>query len=242
MVSAEATARVNHACHRLDGVARYDAWAAAAQAQVSAGARFQRQHFADGGSRPPQLRVDAIPGADRPRLQTQAAGHLSGGRGPAPVCMMVAAHANELTHAATCGLRISCDRTKKAQGKGEVGPSAPVDIAMGSLTKLRRPARDVTIACIVGVCAAQARVARIERSEIRDQPCESPGLVWSRAHHPGNYARREKLASSTATIPVRKIPSKVPAPPIEATGAPSPRTTPRLSRSAPIRVPRLPPA
>jgi hypothetical protein len=37
------------------------------------------------------------------------------------------------------------------------------------------------------------------------------------------------------------MPSKVPAPPIEATGAPSPRMLPRLSRSAPISVPRLPP-
>jgi hypothetical protein len=51
----------------------------------------------------------------------------------------------------------------------------------------------------------------------------------------------ERLAISTATIPIRKMPSKVPAPPIEATGAPSPRMLPRLSRSAPIRVPRLPP-
>jgi hypothetical protein len=53
-------------------------------------------------------------------------------------------------------------------------------------------------------------------------------------------ARREKLASSTAMMPVRKMPSKVPAPPIEATGAPRPRTASRLRRSAPISVPRLP--
>jgi len=52
---------------------------------------------------------------------------------------------------------------------------------------------------------------------------------------------REKLANSTAMMPVRKMPSNVPAPPIEATGAPSPRTTSRLSRSAPTSVPRLPP-
>ncbi len=31
-----------------------------------------------------------------------------------------------------------------------------------------------------------------------------------------------RLVSKTARIPVRKIPSKVPAPPIEATGAPNP--------------------
>jgi hypothetical protein len=45
-----------------------------------------------------------------------------------------------------------------------------------------------------------------------------------------SHARREKPASSTA----------MPAPPIEATGAPSPRTASRLRRSAPISVPRLP--
>ena len=50
-----------------------------------------------------------------------------------------------------------------------------------------------------------------------------------------------RLASSTATIPIRKMPSNVPAPPIEATGAPSPRMALRLSKSAPISVPRLPP-
>src|SRR5262249_37012265 len=48
------------------------------------------------------------------------------------------------------------------------------------------------------------------------------------------------LANSTASIPVIKMPSNVPAPPIEATGAPSPLIRPRLSRSAPISVPRLP--
>jgi uncharacterized protein YciI len=50
-----------------------------------------------------------------------------------------------------------------------------------------------------------------------------------------------RLANNTATIPMRKMPSNVPAPPIEATGAPSPRMAPRLSKSAPISVPRLPP-
>jgi len=41
-------------------------------------------------------------------------------------------------------------------------------------------------------------------------------------------------------MPVRKMPSKVPAPPIEAIGAPSPWIFPRFSRSAPISVPKLP--
>src|SRR5690349_12700151 len=39
---------------------------------------------------------------------------------------------------------------------------------------------------------------------------------------PACQRRQDKLASSTATMPVRKMPSKVPAPPIEATGAPMP--------------------
>ena len=48
-------------------------------------------------------------------------------------------------------------------------------------------------------------------------------------------------ASSTARIPVRNIPSKVPAPPIEAIGAPRPLILSRLRRSAPISVPIDPP-
>src|SRR5882757_1361182 len=48
-------------------------------------------------------------------------------------------------------------------------------------------------------------------------------------------------ASRTARMPVRKMPSKVPAPPIEATGAPRPVILSRLRRSAPMRVPIEPP-
>ena len=48
-------------------------------------------------------------------------------------------------------------------------------------------------------------------------------------------------ASRTARIPVRKIPSNVPAPPIEATGAPRLPILSRLRRSAPISVPIEPP-
>ena len=40
--------------------------------------------------------------------------------------------------------------------------------------------------------------------------------------------------------PVKKIPSNVPAPPMEAIGAPSPRIFPKFKRSAPIKVPKLP--
>src|SRR5258706_1238818 len=48
-------------------------------------------------------------------------------------------------------------------------------------------------------------------------------------------------ASRTARMPVRKTPSNVPAPPIEATGAPRSPILSRLSRSAPISVPIEPP-
>src|ERR1700722_7258963 len=48
-------------------------------------------------------------------------------------------------------------------------------------------------------------------------------------------------ASSTARMPVRKMPSNVPAPPIEATGAPRSPILLRLRRSAPINVPIDPP-
>ncbi len=50
-----------------------------------------------------------------------------------------------------------------------------------------------------------------------------------------------RLAMSTAIRPDRKMPSKVPAPPMEATGAPSARMRGRFSRSAPTRVPSTPP-
>ena len=69
-------------------------------------------------------------------------------------------------------------------------------------------------------------------------------LVEDLAGHDHGCAtgRREGkiLASSTARMPVRKIPSNVPAPPMDATGAPSPRILSRLVRSAPISVPMLP--
>jgi len=47
-------------------------------------------------------------------------------------------------------------------------------------------------------------------------------------------------ASKTAMIPERNTPSNVPAPPIEATGAPSPFMTLRFVISAPMRVPSTP--
>lgn len=48
------------------------------------------------------------------------------------------------------------------------------------------------------------------------------------------------VASSTAINPVRKIPSKVPARPMEATGAPSLEFFFKFRRSAPNKVPHVP--
>src|ERR1700721_167699 len=75
----------------------------------------------------------------------------------------------------------------------------------------------------------------------------SRGRALSAARHLSAYqAGRGRAgeaipASKTARIPVRKMPSKVPAPPIEAIGAPRPLILSRLERSAPISVPIEPP-
>jgi hypothetical protein len=94
--------------------------------------------------------------------------------------------------------------------------------------------RDEVILLRPGCLAQPALSAGIFCEATRRERCSVGGPVSS------SHARREKPASSTAMMPVRKMPSKVPAPPIEATGAPSPRTASRLRRSAPISVPRLP--
>ncbi len=59
---------------------------------------------------------------------------------------------------------------------------------------------------------------------------------------PAGALNQSRLASSTAMMPVMKTPSKVPAPPIDTTGAPSRLTFGRLTRSAPSSVPSVPPA
>jgi hypothetical protein len=58
----------------------------------------------------------------------------------------------------------------------------------------------------------------------------------------GSARRRQgqMLASSTAMMAVTKMPSNVPAPPIEATGAPRSEILSRLVKSAPISVPSDP--
>jgi 2-haloacid dehalogenase len=55
-------------------------------------------------------------------------------------CMMVAAHSNDLSHAAKCGLRTGHigRPNEHGPGKGEPVPKVPVDVAAGSLEDLAR--------------------------------------------------------------------------------------------------------
>jgi hypothetical protein len=57
---------------------------------------------------------------------------------------------------------------------------------------------------------------------------------------PTSQRRDGILAISTATIPVRKMPSKVPAPPIDKIGAFKPASFSKFMTSAPINAPRDP--
>jgi 2-haloacid dehalogenase len=53
-------------------------------------------------------------------------------------CMMVAAHSNDLSHAAACGLRTAhvARRNEHGPGRGEPAPKVPVDVAAGDLEEL----------------------------------------------------------------------------------------------------------
>jgi 2-haloacid dehalogenase len=55
-------------------------------------------------------------------------------------CMMVAAHSNDLAHAAKCGLRTGhiARPNEHGPGKGESAPKVPVDVAATSLEDLAR--------------------------------------------------------------------------------------------------------
>ncbi len=62
------------------------------------------------------------------------------------------------------------------------------------------------------------------------------GATWSVNVEGGDQG----LSAEAAVLELTPTPSKVPAPPIDATGAPNPWILSRLSRSAPMSVPRLP--
>jgi 2-haloacid dehalogenase len=59
-------------------------------------------------------------------------------------CMMVAAHSNDLAHAAQCGLRTGhiARPNEHGPGKGEPGPKVPVDVAAADLVDLARKLGD----------------------------------------------------------------------------------------------------
>jgi 2-haloacid dehalogenase len=54
--------------------------------------------------------------------------------------MMVAAHSNDLAHAAECGLRTGhiARPNEHGPGKGETAPKVPVDVAASDLQDLAR--------------------------------------------------------------------------------------------------------
>jgi 2-haloacid dehalogenase len=81
---------------------------------------------------------DAILGAEiagdykpKPRVYLAAAEALDL---PPGACMMVAAHTNDLTHAAACGLRTA--HVARPNERGEVAPGKPMDVAVAGLPEL----------------------------------------------------------------------------------------------------------
>ena len=57
---------------------------------------------------------------------------------PPGACMMVAAHTNDLSHAAACGLRTAhvARPNEHGAGRGEKGPGKPTDLAVSGLPEL----------------------------------------------------------------------------------------------------------
>ncbi|HKD25144.1 MAG TPA: haloacid dehalogenase type II [Xanthobacteraceae bacterium] len=142
-LSEEVAARLNHSWHRLD------AWPDVAPGLQRLKFKFMLAPVSNGNislmvdlARRNGLPWDAILGAEiagdykpKPRVYLAAAEALD----LAPdACMMVAAHTSDLTHAAACGLRTAhiARPNEKGPGKGETAPSAPVDLAAGSLLEL----------------------------------------------------------------------------------------------------------
>ena len=142
-LTRETTADLNRAWHRLD------AWADVAPGLHLLKGKFLLAPVSNGNislmvdlARRNGFPWDAILGAEiagdykpKPRVYLAAAEALD----LAPsACMMVAAHTNDLSHAAACGLRTAhiARPNEKGPGRGEAAPSAPVDVAAGSLVEL----------------------------------------------------------------------------------------------------------
>ena len=139
----EVTVHLNRAWHRLDG------WADVAPGLHQLKRKFLLAPVSNGNislmvdlARRNGFPWDAILGAEiagdykpKPRVYLAAAEAFDLAPG---ACMMVAAHTNDLGHAAACGLRTAhiARPNEKGLGRGEAAPSAPVDIAVGSLIEL----------------------------------------------------------------------------------------------------------
>lgn len=139
----EVTAHLNRAWHRLD------AWADVAPGLNQLKRKFLLAPVSNGNislmvdlARRNGFPWDAILGAEiagdykpKPKVYLAAAEAFDLAPG---ACMMVAAHTNDLSHAAACGLRTAhiARPNEKGPGKGEAVPSAPVDVAAGSLVEL----------------------------------------------------------------------------------------------------------
>jgi 2-haloacid dehalogenase len=142
-LSEETAARLNSAWHRLD------AWADVAGGLNRLKRKFLLAPVSNGNislmvdlARRNGFPWDAILGAEvagdykpKPRVYLAAAEAFDL---PPDACMMVAAHTSDLAHAAACGLRTAhiARPDEIGPGQGEAGPSAPVDIAVGSLMEL----------------------------------------------------------------------------------------------------------
>ena len=142
-LSEEVTAHLNCAWHRLD------AWADVAPGLHRLKRKFLLAPVSNGNislmvdlARRNDFPWDAILGAEiagdykpKPRVYLAAAEALDLAPG---ACMMVAAHINDLRHAAACGLRTAhiARPNEKGPGRGEAMPSEPVDVAAENLVEL----------------------------------------------------------------------------------------------------------
>lgn len=100
----------------------------------------------------------------------------------------------------------------------------------------RRMMLEKTKGLRVGPGAGVPLPAEVFRDDLSKIPAAA---LWSSMS--GNHNRpKNPHARSAAMIPVRNIPSNVPAPPMLAIGAPSSAIWLRLRRSAPIKVPSVP--
>lgn len=142
-LSEEVAADLNRAWHRLD------AWTDVAPGLLQLKRRFLLAPVSNGNislmvalARRNRLPWDAILGAEiagdyKPKPRVYLASAEAFDLAPA-ACMMVAAHSNDLSHAAACGLRTAhiARPNENGPGNGEAAPSTPVDVAVKNLLEL----------------------------------------------------------------------------------------------------------